>query len=112
MRLQKSALVEDVQIEGISLPFGDKKAGFRGHYGLQFVRTKMHLVCLRSEIAERAIINLVSFAMVINPLNRVNAHLAKNINGCFQSIRSSHGKPENAGIDVVANVTFLKKKKK
>ena len=74
MHLQESTLVEDVQIEGISLPFGDKKAGFRGHYGLQFVRTKMHLVCLRSEIAERAL---------INPLNRVNAQPAKNIKGCF-----------------------------
>lgn len=100
MRLQKSALIEDVQIEGISLPFGDHKAGFRGHYGLQFVRTKMHLVCLRSEIAERAL---------INPLNRVNAQPAKNIKGCFQSVRSNHGKPDNAGIDVVAHGALLKK---
>lgn len=52
-------------------------------YGLQFVRTQLHLVGLRSEIAERALINLVSFARVINPINRVNAQPAKNIKGCF-----------------------------
>ena len=83
MRLQKSALVEDVQLEGISLPCGIQSSGYRGHYGLQFVRTKLHLVGLRSEIAERALINFVSFARVINPINRVNAQPAKNIKGCF-----------------------------
>ena len=100
MRLQKSALVEDVQLEGVSLPCGNQKTGLRGHYGLQFVRTQPHLVGLRSEIAERAL---------INPLNRANSQPEKNIKGCFQSIRSSHGKPEKAGIDVVANGAFLKK---
>ena len=104
MHLQESTLVEDVQIEGIPLPCGDQSirdACSFSHYGLQFVRTQPHLVGLRSEIAERAL---------INPLNRVNAQPEKNIKGCFQSIRSSHGKPENAGIDVVANGAFLKKK--
>lgn len=83
MRLQESALVEDVQLEGVSLPCSDQKTGFRGYYGLQFVRTQLHLVGLRSEITERALINLVSFARVINPLNRVNAQPSKNIKGCF-----------------------------
>ena len=109
MRLQESTLVEDVQLEGVFLPCGDQKTGFRGHYGIQFVRTQLHLVGLRSEIAERTLINLVSFARVINPLNRVNAKTAKNIKGCFQSVRSNHGKPENAGIDVVAHGALMRK---
>lgn len=86
MHLQESTLVEDVQIEGISLPCGDQSirdAHSFGHYGLCFIRTQLHLVGLRSEIAERALINLVSFARVINQINRVNAQPAKNIKGCF-----------------------------
>lgn len=86
MRLQESALVEDVQLEGISLPCGNQSvrdACSFSHYGLQFVRTQLHLVGIRSEIAERALINLVSFARVINQINRVNAQPAKNIKGCF-----------------------------
>ena len=83
MRLQKSALVEDVQLEGVSPPCRIQSSGYRGHYGLQFVRTQLHLVGLRSEIAERALINLVSFARAINQINRVNAQPAKNIKGLF-----------------------------
>lgn len=86
MHLHESTLVEDARLEGISLPCGDQSVrdvrSF-SHYGLQFVRTQLHLVGLRSEIAERALINLVSFARVINQINRVNAQPAKNIKGCF-----------------------------
>lgn len=107
VHLQESTLVEDVQLEGVSLPCGNQKTGLRGHYGLQFVRTQLHLVGLRSEIAERALINLVSFARIINP---INAQQAKNIKGCFLSVRYNHGKPENAGIDIVAHGALLRKK--